>query len=120
MRDFGLNKSEKTLDKDANWDADGTLGNDEDFAQVTSDFTIEEIQDSWGLKPVSIRMQKSVLDDLKLIAAHNGTGYQPLIKLILKRFVDAEIRRILRDQIPNKVNECSSDDPDEDPLQASA
>jgi predicted DNA binding CopG/RHH family protein len=35
-------------------------------------------------------MPKELVQDLKDLAKLNGLGYQPLIKQILKRFVDAE------------------------------
>ena len=104
-----------------NWDVDGPLGKDEQYAKVTTDFTVEDVQDSLGLKPVSIRMQESVLSDLKVIAKYHGIGYQPLIKQILKRFVDSEFRQIVCKQVDDKNNDCDSDDaPGEPPKAASA
>lgn len=44
-------------------------------------------------------MQKDVLENLKFIAKYHGIGYQPLIKQILKRFVDSEMNEILKKEI---------------------
>lgn len=45
------------------------------------------VDEALGLKPISIRMQKGMIDDLKAIAALHGVGYQPLIRQILARFI---------------------------------
>ena len=43
-----------------------------------------------GLKAISIRLQTSMIDELKAIAARDGIGYQPLIKQVLARFIEEE------------------------------
>ncbi len=46
------------------------------------------------LQMISIRLQKSLIDDLKAFAKLEGLGYQPLIKRILMRWVDGEKKAI--------------------------
>ena len=71
------------------------LGADENFvASVDHDDAL--IEEAVGLQMISIRLQKSLLEELKLIANINGLGYQPLIKQALKRFVEGEKKMILK------------------------
>ena len=42
---------------------------------------------------VSIRMSESLIEDLKCIGKKENLGYQTLAKNVLKRFVDAELKR---------------------------
>lgn len=75
----------------------GTLGRDEEFVRV-SDVDGDSIDQAVGLQMISIRLQKSLIEDLKMIAELNGIGYQPLIKQVLKRFSDAEKKKILQER----------------------
>lgn len=81
---------------DEAWES-GELGNDEKFVKK-SDSNIEaQIDRALDLQMISIRLQKSLIEDFKSVATLNGIGYQPLMRQILKRFVDAEKKKILRD-----------------------
>ncbi|WP_217506160.1 hypothetical protein [Vibrio cholerae] len=84
------------------WES-GELGRDEEFVRKaqTSDDSLDE---KLGLQMISIRLQKSLIEDLKDIAELNGIGYQPLMKQILKRFVDAEKKKILREMAIEQRN----------------
>ncbi|ROT98691.1 hypothetical protein EB809_13595 [Marinobacter sp. R17] len=77
---------------------DGRLGQDEDFVRVSRDVDDAALNEAAGLKPISIRLQQSLIDDYKMIAEINGIGYQPLIRQVLKRFADAEKKRLLRER----------------------
>lgn len=79
------------------WEA-GKLGASKETTKV-SDFSVEELQKSIQLQPISLRIQKDVLDDLKFIAKYHGINYQPLIKQVLKRFVDSEMNQILAKEV---------------------
>ncbi|MBU1960724.1 MAG: hypothetical protein KJ675_05815 [Gammaproteobacteria bacterium] len=72
------------------------LGADEDFVALAEEVNQEIIDQSLDLRMVSIRLQNCLLDDLKAVAKLHGLGYQPLIKQVLQRFVDAEKKRLLR------------------------
>lgn len=56
--------------------------------------TAEQHQEKLGLQPISIRLQKDLIENLKMIATTNGIGYQTLIKQILNRFVRSELRML--------------------------
>lgn len=73
-----------------------------------------ELDESMDLQMISIRLQKTLLADLKKIARLNGIGYQPLMKQVLKRFVDSEMRMIANECIIAKENELKSDATKED------
>ena len=78
----------------------GKLGQDAKFAKK-SELTAEEMQaldNALELKAISIRMPSSLIDSLKDIAEINGLGYQTLIKQVLNRFVDAEMKQALREK----------------------
>ncbi len=78
------------------WD-EGLLGREEEFVQKVN-IKSDTIDEALALQAISIRLQKGLLDDLKDIAQIRGFGYQPLIKQILKRFVDAEKKLILQER----------------------
>jgi hypothetical protein len=40
-----------------------------------------------GLQTISIRLQKSLIDNLKKLAEQDGIGYQPYVRQILTRYV---------------------------------
>jgi predicted DNA binding CopG/RHH family protein len=60
---------------------------------------IQAIDESLGLQMISIRLQRSLLNNLKLIAEHHKIGYQPLIRDLLNRFARAESQRILHELV---------------------
>lgn len=78
----------------------GKLGQDEKFVKK-SELTLDDMQaldNALELKAISIRMPNSLIDSLKDIAEINGLGYQTLIKQVLNRFVDAEMKQALREK----------------------
>ncbi|WP_150539639.1 hypothetical protein [Actinobacillus vicugnae] len=68
----------------------GELGQDEKFVQRSTHTSPEMLDELLALQPISIRLSKGLIQDLKDIAQLHGLGYQPLIKQILTRFVEAE------------------------------
>lgn len=83
---------------DKAWE-EGVLGSDESFVghlsadELAADAAL--IQESMGLQPISIRLEKTLIDDFKKIATIHGLGYQTLMRQALKRFADCEKKRIL-------------------------
>lgn len=78
------------------WD-NRTLGADPNFAVLADASDEASIDAALGLQPISIRLQKSLIEDFKLIAQLNGLGYQTLMRQVLTRFADSEKKRILRE-----------------------
>lgn len=86
----------RILDTDEAWDG-GALGRDDSYVQVADETETAGIDEALGLQPISIRLERSLIEDFKLIAQLNGLGYQPLMRQALRRFADCEKKRILRD-----------------------
>jgi hypothetical protein len=78
------------------WDS-RALGSDPNFAVLADASDDGAIDAALGLQPISIRLQKSLVEDFKLIAQLNGLGYQTLMRQVLTRFADSEKKRILRE-----------------------
>ena len=95
------------------------LGADEEFvASVDHDDSL--IEEAVGLQMISIRLQKSLLEELKMIANINGLGYQPLIKQALKRFVEGEKKMILKQLSSQQQAEAKAEAEAEAQAQAQA
>ena len=81
---------------DEAWD-DRELGCSEAHVRVSDELLEVEINDALELHPISIRLSKSLFEDLKMIADLHGLGYQPLIRQVVTRFADCEKKRILQE-----------------------
>ena len=91
----------KIPDSDDAWDS-GQLGRAAEHARPAAEDIEKAIDASLGLQLISIRLQKSLIEDFKAIASLNGIGYQPLMRQILKRFVDGEKKRIARERFADR------------------
>jgi predicted DNA binding CopG/RHH family protein len=89
------------------WD-NRDLGASEEHAEAISPSLAAEFDDMMELQAISIRLQKSLLSNLKTIAAHHQIGYQPMVRDLLTRFAEAEMKKILIDQL-NKIDEAQRD-----------
>ncbi len=78
------------------WDS-RKLGAKEQFAAIAPDDVQALTDQHLDLQPISIRLEKSLIEDFKLIASIHGIGYQPLMRQVLKRFADSEKKKILRE-----------------------
>jgi hypothetical protein len=76
-----------------------SVGTEEQFVARASDAQEKAIDDALGLQPISIRLQRDLLDNLKALALLNGLGYQPLIRQVLTRWVDCELKNLLNDKV---------------------
>lgn len=68
------------------WES-GQLGASEAHVKPVTPEKTKEIQDALGLQPVTVRLQKELVEQLKVMAKKEGLGYQPLIRHILTRYV---------------------------------
>ena len=90
-----------------NWE-NGKLGQDAEHAAEAS---LEEelaLDDALELKLISIRLQKSLIRKLKLIANYHGIGYQPLVRDVLSRFVGNEFLNIAKQLEAQKKVEAAA------------
>ena len=87
-----------TKAKDSNMQIDawesGEYGLDEAFIKVTDAAEAAEVDGALNLKMISIRLQKDLINKLKLIAKYHGIGYQSLIRNQLHKFVRSELIHI--------------------------
>ena len=92
-------KTPKIENSDNAWEK-GKLGRDEQFVRLSKDVNESAIDSALDLKLVSIRLQKSLIDDFKAIAKiNNGIGYQTLMRQILTRFIEAEKKKLVGDYL---------------------
>lgn len=89
-----MDATDKISDTSNAWD-DGELGRDVEFVAVAPVEDEARINEALGLRPISIRLEQSLIDDFKALGAINGLGYQTLMRQVLKRFADSEKKRIL-------------------------
>lgn len=88
---------------DEAWD-DETLGAAAEFMKVADEAMESAVDEAAGTQLISIRMQKSMIDSFKAIAATNkGIGYQTLMKQILQRFLDCEMKRVWNEHLAQQL-----------------
>lgn len=85
----------KIASTDEAWES-GELGTNEGHARPAPQNLQAEIDASLGLQAISIRLPKQLIDAYKLIAAHHGVGYQPLMRDILQRFAPEGLKEVLQ------------------------
>lgn len=98
MKDFEFETSPE------DWES-RKLGASLEHADVVTAELMKEAMDSLNLQMISIRLQKSLIEDLKLIAKANGVGYQPLMRDVLRRFVECEKKQIMRDYLEKALED---------------
>jgi uncharacterized protein (DUF4415 family) len=90
---------------DEAWD-ERSLGSDENFVAVADESLAAGVDEAAGTQLISIRMQKSMIEDLKAIALNNGgLGYQTLMKQVIQRFIDCEKRTVWNEFVSQKLKE---------------
>lgn len=90
-----MTKAHKIDGTDEAWET-GALGEDGAHIKPVSVDLGDAIDASLGLQAISIRLPKQLIEAYKLIAAHHGVGYQPLMRDILQRFVPEGLREVLQ------------------------
>ncbi len=84
----------KIAGTDAAWE-ERKLGADAAHAKVASVEHQAALDDALGMQSISIRLPKSMIDAYKLIGAHHGVGYQPLMRDILQRFIPEGLKEVM-------------------------
>jgi len=89
--------TEKIHGTEEAWES-GALGLDERYVAVDPEQAATEalIEQTLGLKPISIRLEASLIEDFKMLAEIEGMGYQTLMRTVLRRFAEAEIKHLAR------------------------
>lgn len=86
----------KIVPTDDPWE-DRSVGAEEQFVETAPDINAD-VDAALDLHPISIRLQRSLVENLRALAHLHGLGYQPLIRQILTRWVDAEIKHLVAQQ----------------------
>ena len=72
----------------------GSLGRSAAHARPADPSLGQAIDESLGLQAISIRVPKATIEAYKLVGAHYGKGYQPLMRDAMQRWVQAELKQI--------------------------
>ena len=94
-------RAEKIDGSTENWE-NGILGESLEHAE-TADVSTADVDEALGLQMISIRLPKELIENYKTIAAYHNLGYQPLMRDALKRFAEAEYKRIVAELVNQKT-----------------
>lgn len=86
-------KKEKIIGTAEAWE-NGDLGQDADHAVAAPAGLAQQIDDVLGMQMISIRLPKELIDEYKMIAQVHKLAYQPLMRDALKRFAEAEMKKL--------------------------
>jgi predicted DNA binding CopG/RHH family protein len=81
-------------DNTSAWDT-GQLGRDMNHAQAVPAAALAAIDESTGMQLISIRLPRTLISMLKLIAEYHGISYQPMVRDLLTRFAVSEVNSIM-------------------------
>lgn len=84
----------KIASTDEAWES-GALGASVNHVSTAPADMEAAIDASLGLQAISIRLPKQLIEAYKLVAAHHGVGYQPLMRDILQRAIPELMREVL-------------------------
>ncbi len=93
-----MNKEAKIESTVEAWES-GSLGRDEAHVKAAKGIDPKALDESLELQMISIRLQKSLIKDLKTIAKLHGLSYQPLIRQTLTRFADCEMKSLFNEYV---------------------
>lgn len=85
----------KIATTDEAWDS-RELGASDAHVAVAGPEHSAALNDALGMQAISIRMPKEMIEAYKLIAAHHGLGYQPLMRDILQRFIPIGLKEVMQ------------------------
>lgn len=71
------------------------LGASAEHSKVAGAEHLNALNDALGMQLISIRLPKEMIEAYKLIAAHHGVGYQPLMRDILQRFIPEGLKEVM-------------------------
>lgn len=93
-----IKKAVKIEPTDEAWES-GALGESPEHARRVKVKHGDQLDDALGLQLISIRLPKALIEELKAIGQNQGLGYQPLVRQVLTRFTQSELRRIAMEQM---------------------
>ena len=114
-----MTKHKQIPASDEAWES-GELGNDPKFAKVHEGDVQSQIDDALAMQPISIRLPKSLIETFKLLGLRHGLGYQPLMRRVLTRFADAEMRLVIDEAIAEQQRAAEELEQDDEVPRAAA
>ncbi len=101
----------KRAEEDTRWD-DGVLGRDGSHAKLADMTKAEEdsINATVGLQMISIRLPNQLIDDFKFIADTQGLRYQTLMRQVLARFADCEMKQMASEAASKQIAKIKAED----------
>ena len=100
-----MEPQERVPSCDEPWES-GALGLDLESARAV-ELSEGDVNQSLGLKAISIRLEVELIETFKAIATIHGLGYQPLMRQVLRRFAESEMKRLLME----RANEVRNQNP---------
>lgn len=71
------------------------LGAAEKYAAPSPQDESDSVDSALGLQLISIRLQANLIEELKELAVQEGLGYQPLMRMVLTRYVKENEHRLV-------------------------
>ena len=111
-----MSKHKRIPASDEAWES-GELGDDPKFATIFEGDIQPQVDEAIAMQPISIRLPKSLVETYKLLGQKHGLGYQPLMRRVLIRFADAEMKLVLNEYVAEQQR-AAEDADDDAPSQA--
>ena len=87
----------------------------EEFVKPVSQEKEQQIDESLGLQMISIRLPKQLIEIYKAMSNLHGIGYQPLMRDVLSRWAEAELKTMFiasqKQNIQNATEETQVEPP---------
>lgn len=112
-----MSKHKKIPASDEAWES-GELGNDPKFAKIFESDIQPQVDEAIAMQPISIRLPTSLIETFKLLGQEHGLGYQPLMRRVLTRFAEAEMKRVLNEHVAEQRRAAGDADDDAPPQAA--
>jgi hypothetical protein len=103
----------RRVEADDRWDT-GEFGRDIAHAKPApvTPAEAESISAAVGLQMISIRLPNHLIDDFKFIADTQGLRYQTLMRQVLARFADCELKQMAREAASAQRDRIKIEDAD--------
>jgi hypothetical protein len=96
----------------------GELGSSLEHAVPVSRAHDAAVDDALSMQMISIRLPKSLIEDLKYFAEREGLGYQPLIRKVLLRYASHEYKSLAREEFSQQKAEPPAMTEMQEPMRA--
>ena len=112
-----MSKHKRIPASDEAWES-GDLGNDPKFASIFAGEIQPQVDEAIAMQPISIRLPKSLVETFKLLGQRHGLGYQPLMRRVLIRWAEAEMKLVLNESVAEQRRTVERADEDDGPPKA--